>query len=259
MNEFLALQILWDTEGKISYTLPVGEGDNVLVLSPHPDDEALGCGGAIIKMLLSSVHVTVAVLTDGNGGGRIREIGRIRREEFRKARSVLGYPSACNLDYPDGHLAEYLEELGGQLEGLLRDRPPRLVLTPYVLDYHADHQTTNIALAHALRNLPQGEIAVGMYEIWTPITNPNCCLNITGEYSQKRMALKCYQSQESYFDIIAKADALSTYRAGLSMRRNVKHMECFQLLKAKDYISIVGLWKNLRRQGEGYEVEYAVY
>jgi len=259
MRERSAIKALLMPEEKITYTLPIDKGDNALIISPHPDDEALGCGGAIIKMLSSEVNITVTILTDGNGGGKLKDISRIRKEEFMKARSVLGYSTFSILDYPDGQLAPYQEELSEQIRRILFKKVPKLVLTPYLLDHATDHQTANISLAQALRDITKINIVVGMYEIWTPIPNPNCFLNITEEYPQKRMAMECYQSQEEYFGIIDKADALSTFRARLSMRRRVEYMECFKLISTKEYIDMVELWKNCQCQAEGGEIEHAIY
>lgn len=259
MSERTGLKTLLMAEKKITYTLPVVKEDNVLVISPHPDDETLGCGGAIIKLLSSSVNVMVMLLTDGNGGGKIKDISRIRKEEFMNARSVLGYSTFDICDYPDGQLLLYRKELGESISKTLSEQAPKLVLTPYLLDYPTDHQVTNIALAQALKNANEVDIIIGMYEIWTPITSPNCYLDITEEYLQVRKATECYQSQEKYYGIIEKADLLSIFRAKLSMRKRVEHMECFRLLKAKEYIEMVEGWVKILHQEEGSEIDYALY
>lgn len=230
-----------------------------MVISPHPDDETLGCGGAIIKMLSSSVDVAVVMLTDGNGGGKHKDICRIRKEEFMKAKSTLGYTTSYILDYPDGRLASYQKELGERIHEILFEQTPKLILIPYLLDYAIDHKVANIALSQALNGVSQFNTTIGMYEIWTPMANPNCYLNITGEYSRKQTVMACYQSQENYFGIVDKADALSTFRAKLSMRRRVEHMECFMLLEAKEYIDMVEAWQKVCCHEEGSEMEYAVY
>lgn len=259
MNKESALQTLLTPETKVAYTLPVDKGDNVLVISPHPDDETIGCGGAIIKILSSAINVEVVILTDGEGGGRIKDIGRIRKKEFFNARSVLGFSAFEILNYPDGQLTEHQRELGEKIYKILFKQAPKLILLPYILDYHVDHQSANLSLAHALSIASPFNTIIGMYEIWTPITNPNCYLNITEEYSKKRMAMECYQSQENYFGIIDKAEALASFRAKLLQKRRVKYVECFKLLEAKNYIELIEAWKTVQHQEKGSEIKYAVY
>ena len=44
----------------------VGQG-SALVLAPHPDDEVLGCAGAILRHVARGDPVRVIILTDGAG------------------------------------------------------------------------------------------------------------------------------------------------------------------------------------------------
>ena len=43
----------------------------VLVLSPHPDDEALGCGGMLARHALAGDEIYVIFLTSGEHGSRL--------------------------------------------------------------------------------------------------------------------------------------------------------------------------------------------
>ncbi len=253
MSEKTILKSLF-IPNKITYTLPINKNDMVLIISPHPDDETLGCGGTIIKMCSREVNVAVAMLTDGNGGGRNQNISNIRKKEFMKARDVLGYELFSILDYPDGKLQSFIEELSNQIHELILEIAPKLVLIPYLLDCVADHQTANIVLAQVLRSVDATNLIVGMYEIWTPIINPNCYLNVTDEYPKKSMAMKCYQTQEKYYRVIDKANALSIFRAKLSMRRKIEHMECFKLFGGEDYVRLVEDWKKFQIHGKGGEI-----
>ncbi|MFZ2422771.1 MAG: PIG-L family deacetylase, partial [Anaerolineae bacterium] len=47
-------------------------GQRVLVIAPHPDDEACGCGGALLRHRAAGDAVTIVVVTDGR---RSRSLG----------------------------------------------------------------------------------------------------------------------------------------------------------------------------------------
>ncbi|WP_240738261.1 PIG-L deacetylase family protein [Deinococcus fonticola] len=96
-------------------------GQRVLLLSPHPDDETLCCGGMIQQAVAAGAGVYVAWLTAGDGfefdaalTGRtlhpgaqnLRELGNTRAREARRAVALLGVPAAHTfmLGYPDGAL-----------------------------------------------------------------------------------------------------------------------------------------------------------
>ena len=38
---------------------------NVIIFSPHPDDETLGCGGTIAKKVKEGYQVKIVFMTDG--------------------------------------------------------------------------------------------------------------------------------------------------------------------------------------------------
>jgi LmbE family N-acetylglucosaminyl deacetylase len=105
--------------------LTVGDGERLLVIAPHPDDETLGAGGLIQRVLAQrgSVHVVLLTAGDGNVGGVVLETGlrqppaasfvaygERRVEEARAALRVLRAP-AERLDvlgFPDGGLMPLL-------------------------------------------------------------------------------------------------------------------------------------------------------
>jgi hypothetical protein len=43
-------------------------GERPLVIAPHPDDETLGCGGAIATWTTAGVQPDIVFLTDGAAG-----------------------------------------------------------------------------------------------------------------------------------------------------------------------------------------------
>src|SRR5262249_58610980 len=105
----------------------IGPGTSLLVISPHPDDETLCCGGVIQRVGHAGGLVTIVWLTSGDaarmnlmlmshsllpGPAVGRALGAQRMGEARSAAARLGVSAQRQLflGYPDGGL---LELLGG--------------------------------------------------------------------------------------------------------------------------------------------------
>ena len=79
----------------------------ILVLSPHPDDEAIGCGGTLLRHVGQGDNVRVVFLTSGEKGGHGRSEAdtlRVREQEAREAARILGVRQQEFWREPDGAL-----------------------------------------------------------------------------------------------------------------------------------------------------------
>lgn len=100
----------------------LSSGASVVVFAAHPDDETLGAGGLIHAAVAAGAHVTIVVVTNGDGylggvdvrfrtlfstPGRFIEYGRTRQQETLAAAAQLGVPASdvLFLGYPDRGLA----------------------------------------------------------------------------------------------------------------------------------------------------------
>ena len=98
--------------------ISLDSNDRVLVLSPHPDDETIGCGGIIQRAIASKAAVRVVYLTYGDSNewsfmlqkkhpvldpSAVRGMGMIRHDEAVSAGATLGLKpdSLVFLGYPD--------------------------------------------------------------------------------------------------------------------------------------------------------------
>jgi LmbE family N-acetylglucosaminyl deacetylase len=94
------------------------DGDRILVLVPHPDDEVLGAGGVLREAVRRGLPVRVVFLTNGDSNewsflayrkrpvlmpGGALAMGAIRHQEALAAAAALGVPAAdlTFLGYPD--------------------------------------------------------------------------------------------------------------------------------------------------------------
>ena len=82
-----------------------------IVVTPHPDDSEIGCGGTIAKWIKAGAKVIYLLCTNGDKGSAedhmtSDRLASIRAEEQFKAASVLGVEEVISLGYSDGELED---------------------------------------------------------------------------------------------------------------------------------------------------------
>ena len=112
-------------------------GENVLVFSPHCDDESIGCGGTLHKHHQKGHHLTAVFMTDGSkcdsNGDNANDIVRIRKQEAETAAQILGIDRLIFLGYPDRQLRT-TQEVVRRVEEILDEVKPDTVYLPFFLD-----------------------------------------------------------------------------------------------------------------------------
>jgi N-acetylglucosamine malate deacetylase 1 len=148
-------------------------GQRVLVVAPHPDDEAIGCGGTLLRHKACGDVVSIAYITDGRRSRALglgpEEITRRRRLEAMAGARALGADRVEWLGLPEGEWTAV--QLRPILRGLLHECAPEVVYAPSRVDFHPEHCRVAEALALALAELPLGERpGVRVYQVQTPLT-----------------------------------------------------------------------------------------
>lgn len=217
---------------------------NILVLSPHPDDDIIGCGGTLHIYHQNGAEVTSVYLTDGRkgnpGGYKEDELVSIRKEEAKKAAKIIGIDKLIFLDHRDSELSSN-PETAKQLSEILEDLKPDAIFLPFLLDNHADHITTNDIFVRSTKAYSDSVICYG-YEVWTPMTAPNCIVDITGQLQVKKMAIEQHHSQLVKFDFIDAITGLSRYRSVLHNLTD-GYAEAFSRCNIREYRR---LWQVIR-------------
>ncbi len=239
---------LWTETQRIPPPLDRPPGSRILVLAPHMDDEALGCGGSLHRHVLAGESVTVAYLTDGRKGDPVlngRDLQPDERErledrlvaertdEARRSAAILGVRDLRFLGNRDQELV-VSPQTRRQVAGLLRELGPDLVYLPFPTDRHPDHRTTNrifLSALNATRDLDP-PLCCG-FEVWTPI-EPNCLVDITSVIDIKRRALAQFASQMTSIDFGRCILGLHAYRSMIHLRGH-GYAEAFVLVPADEY------------------------
>ena len=188
----------------------------VLVLAPHPDDESLGCGGALILHARHGDPVKVVFLTNGVRGDMKRQyaaaeyVALRRRESRRACREVLGVTDLEFWEYEDGALID-AESAAARLHRLIIDYRPTLMYVPSPQEFHADHRAAALIVWAAIRRL-RHDFLIAFYEINRPL-HVNTLVDISAVVDDKRRACDTYASQLVNYPYTDCALALNRYRA----------------------------------------------
>jgi LmbE family N-acetylglucosaminyl deacetylase len=150
-----------------------------LVVAPHPDDESLGCGGAIALLRDAGLPVHVLLVSDGSGShpGSRRfppaALAARRERELRAALarlgvdpaglSCLGLPDRC---VPRAGTDEFRDGVARMVDAL-RHAPfaPATALLPWRRDPHTDHRGAWDLATAALTRLGMAPRVIE-YPIW---------------------------------------------------------------------------------------------
>lgn len=205
----------------------------VLVLAPHPDDETIGCGGALARHAERGDAVTLLVATSGeatSGGGPV--VAAAREAECVAACADLGLPAPVFLRLPDGALDRHGAELAAALR--LHGAGVSVVYAPTVLDPHRDHRAANVALAAGGLDAD-----VYGYEVWSaaPV---DVLLDVTAVWARKEAALRRYATALETVDYVRVCAGLAAYRSGQGGLGGVGMAEGFLRLSADEHRDLVG-------------------
>lgn len=206
----------------------------VLVVAPHPDDETIGCGGAIARHVDRGDAVRVLVATSGEATGAgprsDRDVRHVREAECRAACATLGAREPVFARLADGALARHVDDLAAAIAE--HGRGCAAVYAPSLLDPHRDHRAANTALAVAGL-----DVDVYGYEVWSPAP-VDVLLDVTDVYARKEAALRCYAVALASVDYIRTAGGLAAYRSAAGGLGGRGFAEGFSRLAAGEHAEL---------------------
>ena len=186
----------------------------VLVVTPHPDDEAIGCGGTLLLIPDRRERVAVALLTGGEEGRSDwapEATAAARRAEMARGLERLGLERLHLLPGADGRLGEQ-PGLVTALRRVLQTERPAAIFLPWFMDAHPDHAQANRLLLEAARGVLPDATPLWAYEVWSPCP-ANVAVEITAVAEAKAAAIAAHASQDSLMRYSEAVLGLNRYRA----------------------------------------------
>ena len=138
---------------------------HVLVVFPHPDDEAFGVSGTIAAYIKKGTPVTYACLTLGEMGRNLgnppfatrESLPHIRKQELQASAKAMGLTDLRMMGLRDKTVEfEDDEEMVEMMKNLIDETNPSLIITFYPnYAVHPDHEATARAMVRAVRRMDE--------------------------------------------------------------------------------------------------------
>lgn len=228
----------------------------ILVLSPHPDDEAIGCGGTLASHAAAGDDIHVIYLTSGERGSRVltpREAAYLREKEAEAAAGVLGVAGIEFWREPDGALMATASVIR-RVADVIRIFAPDYLYTTHIAESHSDHRAATRMAIGALRGLPKPWPVMRLFEVWTPLQRYDFVQDISAQMGAKILAVRCYASQCANLRYDEAAAALNRYRGAMHNEGAGEYAEAFlEIREAAEKTSGVVASQLLERRLAGAE------
>lgn len=217
---------------------------NVLIVSVHPDDETLGCGGTILKHVEQGDSVYWLIITTATEAlGYSADFIRKRDEQIDLVSQAYGFRKTYRLGFPTTrlHIVD-LSDLLTAIAAVMRDIEPRTVYTVNRSDIHTDHQVVARAIMSSIKSFRYPYIKrVLMYEclseteIMPPLPEsvfvPNVYSDISNYMEKKLEIMKIYDSEIQEYPLPRSIEAIRALAQFRGVTVSVKFAEAFMLLR----------------------------
>ncbi|WDD36921.1 PIG-L family deacetylase (plasmid) [Nostoc sp. UHCC 0926] len=186
-----------------------------LIVAPHPDDETLGCGGAIALLRSLNCNVQVLVISDGTlSHPRSQKypadrLLALREAETLSALKLLGVEANavtfCRMQ--DGSIPTQYQSAVASCRVYITEVAPQIIFLPWRYDPHADHRATWKLIKAALHDLHLSPRLIE-YPIWDWDSEQRGSLPASLEVTTWRLDISTV--------VEVKQQAIATYRSQIT-------------------------------------------
>lgn len=199
----------------------------ILIISPHPDDEVLGCGGTIKKLASKGCIIFILIVTRGKKDLYSEDKIKNVREEAIKAHKLLSVKETRFLDFPAPDLDLIsVSELSKAIYNVITEFGIDTLFLPHRGDIHQDHKAVfnaGLIAARPFNNYTVKRIyayeTLSETEWAAPYADeafiPTHFIDITSTFDYKLKAMRCYKSQIRDFPqsrSLKSIESLANYR-----------------------------------------------
>ena len=218
----------------------------ILVITPHPDDEVLGCGGAIKRHAENGDEVYLCIVTKAYTPDWTEKFIEDRKEEIECANNILGIKKTFFLDLPTAKLDTVgQKKINDLLSDCVGNIKPDIVYIPHGGDLNIDHRLIFESSLVALRPKHGNKVnKIMSYEIlseteWgssladnlSKVFIPNVYIDITEVLKYKIKAMSCYKSELKKYPHPRSEKAINALAEKRGSEAGFNAAEAFMLIR----------------------------
>jgi LmbE family N-acetylglucosaminyl deacetylase len=181
----------------------------------HPDDEAFGPAGTLLKLKSEGYDIHLILLTDGEAGtnpDNVPDLGAVRLKEWQTAANILGATSTHALHYPDGGLKKMSE-----IESVKLDASVSAIISNILNGYDEETEVSFMSFE------PKG--LTGHHD---HIEASRLTTRMARNHNPDHLWFFCFDSSQApleadYYEPHARNDAYITTKVDVSMWLTDKH------------------------------------
>ena len=218
----------------------------VLVIAPHPDDETLGCGGALLRLMRERPDAELhwVIVTEMPSGAQWPEArAAARRDEIAAVAGKLKTRQVHQLGFPAARLDTVpMADLVGALSQVMAAVQPDTVFVPCRHDVHTDHRYVFDAASACVKSFRYPSVRrVLAYETLSETEfgldpsvgafRPNLWIDISEDLEAKIELLEVYAGEMGVFPFPRSREAVEALARMRGATAGVPAAEAFMLLK----------------------------
>jgi LmbE family N-acetylglucosaminyl deacetylase len=219
----------------------------ILVIAAHPDDEILGCGGTIARLVKEGHEAYTLILGEGitsrdekrDRHKNKKNINKIKKQAIR-ANKIIGVKKVFTYDLPDNRFDTLpLLDIVKVIEKVKIKIAPNIILTHYEKDLNIDHRITYQAVLTASRPLlNESTKEIYSFEIpssteWSyPLTfSPDVFFNIADTINLKLQAMQEYETELRELPHPRSLDAIKLTAQQWGVKLGLQFVEAFKAIR----------------------------